>query len=324
MERLIDFSRDRHMLCGSCGQRFLIDLDWIDRWQQEQEKCPGCALTCEHEDAPRATVDPTDPALDNDHVARLSWYHTSTHPDWPTKDFDPAADLTAETRQMMGGDQRVAAWAARQRRKALHVGTYEAAIHNMLRRGRDQADHGSQFYLYRVILKPSVVVRADWIIDPSDFVGDVILDNVCQPGVDVARYLNYHEDPGGLSLALGRNAIASVQRVIVPLDDTWDEGWVQNAIAALENTTTHVVPATGKLSRFRRPPSPRVLSGRELGAALARRLPVNLQHQFTSATTFTEGDDPVQWARRTNGLLELIEHPERALAALDESELHNL
>lgn len=134
MERLIDFSRDRHMLCGSCGQRFLVDLDWIDRWQQEQEKCPGCALTCEHEDAPRVTVDPADPALDDDHVARLSWYHTSTHPDWPTKDFDPAADLIAETRQLMGGD---------------------------LRRGRDQAHQGSQFYLYRVILVVGSRLGAD-------------------------------------------------------------------------------------------------------------------------------------------------------------------
>jgi hypothetical protein len=324
MERLIDFSRDRHMLCGSCGQRFLVGLDWIDRWVQGQEKCPGCALTCEHEDAPRVTVDPADPALDDDRVSRLSWYHTSTHPDWPSKDFDPAAGLTAETRQLMGGDQRVAAWAARQRRKALHAGTYEAAVHNMLRRGRDQADQGSQFYLYRVILEPSVVVRADWLIDPSDFVGDVMLDEVCPPGVDVARYLNYHEDPGGLSLALGRDAIAGVQRVAVPLADAWDENWVHDTVETLANTTTTLAPATGTLSRFRRPSSPRVLAGNGLGAALAQRLPVNLQHQFISATTFADGDDLARWARRTSGLFEVIEHPERVLAALDAAELRHV
>lgn len=76
---------------------------------------------------------------------------------------------------MMGVDQRVAAWAERQRAKALHVGTYEAAVHNMLRRIHDQADHGAQFYLYRVHLKPSVVVWPGWLIDPSNFVGDVVL-----------------------------------------------------------------------------------------------------------------------------------------------------
>jgi hypothetical protein len=66
-------------------------------------------MTCEHEDAPQVTVDPADPALDDDRVTWLFWYHTSTQPDWPTKDFDPVARLTAETRLMMGGDRRVAA-----------------------------------------------------------------------------------------------------------------------------------------------------------------------------------------------------------------------
>lgn len=202
MERRIDFSRDRRMLCGSCGHGFLVDLDWIDLWEQSGEKCPGCGLTCEHEDPPRVTVDPDDPALNDAEVTRFSWYHTSTQPDWPTRDFYPAAVLTPETRRMMGGDQRVAEWAARQRAKALHVGTYEAAVHNMLRRIRDQADRGNQFYLYRAHLKPSVAVREGWLIDPSNFVGDVVLDEVCPPGVDVARYLNYHEDLGGLSQTL--------------------------------------------------------------------------------------------------------------------------
>ncbi|MEU7320955.1 hypothetical protein ABZ682_10385 [Streptomyces griseoviridis] len=52
--------------------------------------------------------------------------------------------------------------------------------------------------------------------------GDVVLDQICPPGVDIARYLNYHEDPGGLSLALGREAAAGVQQVPVPLPDAWD------------------------------------------------------------------------------------------------------
>ncbi|MEE6282798.1 hypothetical protein [Georgenia sunbinii] len=232
MERRIDFSRKRHMLCGICGHRWMVGLDWIDRWEQGKETCPGCGTSCEHEDSPRVTVDPGDPALDDDQVARFTWHHTSTQRDWPKKYFDPAAALTRETRLMMGGDERVAAWAARQRAKALHVGTYEAAVHNMLRRISDQADHGSQFYLYRVRLKPSVALREGWLIDPSNFVGDVVLDEVCPPGIDVARYLNHHEDPGGLSLALGRDAIASVQQVAVPLLDAWDDSWVRDAVAA--------------------------------------------------------------------------------------------
>ncbi|MDX2546903.1 hypothetical protein ACOT81_05235 [Streptomyces sp. WI04-05B] len=324
MERRIDFSRERQMLCGGCGRRLVVDLDWIDRWEQGGEKCPGCGLTCEHEDAPRVTVDPGDPALDDDRVAQFSWYHTSTQPDWPTRYFDPAAVLTPETRMMMGGDRLVAAWAARQRAKALHIGTYEAAVHNMLRRIRDQADDHSQFYLYRVRLEPSVVVRVGWLVDPGNFVGDVVLDEVCPPGVDVARYLNCHEDPGGLSLALGRDAIASVQRIAVPLSDTWDGGWVRDAVAALEGVCGTVVPATGKLARFMRPSSSQAVLGRKLGAFLASRLPANLQDQFASAVAFAEGEDPEEWARRTSGLFDLIDDPTRVLAALSQQDLREV
>lgn len=320
MERPIDFSRDRRMLCGICAREWLVELDWIDRWEQGREVCPGCGTTCEHENAPRATVNPDDLALDADKIAQFAWYHTTTLPDWPTRDLDPAADLTPETRRMMGGAKRVAAWAARQRGKALHVGTYESAVHNMLRRMRDQADRGSQFYLYRVLLMPFVVVREGWLIDPSDFMGDVVLDEVCPPGVDVARYLNYHEDPGGLSLALGRSAIASVQQVAVPLPDACDDDWAREAATALDGTSDTPVPATDRLSRFIRPSSPQALLGRELGAALAGKLPVNLQDQFASAAAFDEGDNPMRWARRTSCLFDLIVNPLRALAELDRQE----
>lgn len=312
------------MLCGSCQHGFRIDLDWIDRWEQAEETCPGCGLTCEHEDAPRVTVDPGDPALDDYRVTQYFWYHTSTHPDWPARNFDPAGVLTLETRRRMGGDQRVAAWAARQRAKALHIGTYEAAVHNMLRRMQNQADRGSQFYLYRVHLKPSVAVREGWLIDPSDFVGDVVLDEVCPPGIDVARYLNYHEDPGGLSLALGRHAIAGVQRVAIPLPDAWDDGWVREMVVALEGASGASVPATGRVTRFMPPSSPRTVLARELAAALAGNLPVNLRDKFASAVLFREDDDPVDWARRTSCLLDLVRDPGRALSALDESECHQV
>lgn len=321
MERLIDFFHDRHMLCGTCGHQFVVDLDWIDRWEQGREKCPECAMTCEHEDAPRVTVSPGDPAVDDDRVARLYWYHTSTHPDWPRSDFDPAAVLTAETRQRMGGEDRVALWAARQRAKALHVGTYEAAIHNMLRRMDDQADHRSQFYLYRVRLRPTVVVREGWIVDPSDFLGDVTLDQVCPPGTDASRYLNYHEDPGGLSLALGRSAIVSVQQVAVPVADAYDNVWVQDVVVALDAAETHplVAPGTDSLNRFLRPPPPpRVRAARELGEALADRLPINLRSHFLSAAALADDTDALQWARRMSSLIDLVENPVRVLALLDD------
>lgn len=320
MERPVDFARARHMACAQCGHRWMVDLDWIDRWERAQEECPGCGVTCENEAAPRVTVASDDLALNDDTVCRLVWYHTSTQPDWPTRDFDPAAGLTYHVRQMMGGDDGVARWAESQRSKALHVGTYESAIHNMLRRIDDQADHGNQFFLYRVHLKTTITVRESWLIDPSNFVGDVILSEVCPPGIDVVRYLNYHEDPGGLSLALGREAIASTQQIAIPLSSAGRRDWIARTVSELGSAVeAYPSPSEDRLLG-RRTSSPEAIRAREIIARLADRLPINLQSQFQSATTFIDAMDHETWARNAVGVVEMIENPELALAELDARE----
>ena len=268
-------------------------------------------MTCEEETAPRVTVDPDDPALNDDNIAQLAWYHTSTQPEWPTRNIDPAAELTEQTKQMMGGDDHVAEWAERQRAKSLHVGTYEAAVHNMLRRIADQDDHGSQFYLYRVHLAPTITVHEGWLIDPSNFMGDVILDDVCPPGIDVTRYLNYHEDPGGLSLALGRTAIASTQQIAIPRLSNDDPDWVTTAAGELERATVKSLPI-GKLSA----PSPKSGTARKLAAPLAQRLPVNLRRQFEAAAAYNDNLEPEEWARYVMGLVNTFLAPEQVLAEL--------
>lgn len=267
------------------------------------------------------TVDPSDPVLDDDRVAQFFWYHTSTHANWPVKDFDPSADLTSATRSTMGGKKQVAKWASQQAAKALHVGTYEAAVHNMLRRMHYEGDKSSQFYLYRVHLTPSITVRKDWLIEPGDWLGDVALAEVCPAGVDVARYLNTHEDPGGLSLALGRSAIANVQQVTVPLADPRNDSDMHEAIAALGAASVDLAPEPGILGRLGRRSSPRALMARNFGTAWATRLPANLADDFKSALSFDEGTDPEWWARRATCMLDLVRRPDRVLAALDATEL---
>lgn len=315
IERAIDFNRDRHMLCGACGRRWTVDLEWIERWDQGFETCPGCGVDCTKETSPRVTVDSDDPALDDADVPRLAWYHTSTHADWPRRDIDPAAGLTRETKQRMGGDAHVAAWAERQRGKALHVGTYEAAIHNMMRRLDDQGDDGKQFYLYRVHLRPDAVVRPGWLIDPSNFVGDVELTDVCPPGTDVARYLNYHEDPGGLSLALGRGAIAVTQRLPIPSRTYLDEVWV-SATAADIREATAVPPRPAWMRSTRVTVTPQAHRAGQIADGLAERLPVNLRDQFRSALGYRHHSDPRGWARYGLGLVATITDPDRVVANL--------
>lgn len=224
----------------------------------------------------------------------------------------------------MDGPQHVAKWTATQRAKALHVGTYEAAIHNMLRRIHNQADHGAQFYLHRVHLKPSVSLKDGWLPDPAGFMGDVALLEVCPPGVDVARYLNDHEDPGGLSLALGRGAIESVQQIAVPLLEHCDDDWVRDSAERLKSATGAVVDEEDGLSRWRRPRSAQEVLSHEIAQALSGRLPVNLRAHFVAAAAMGEGEDPVAWARRISGLVKLVTEPSPVLATRDEAERRRL
>lgn len=326
MERPVNFARDRDMLCANCERHFRVSFDWISRWEQGHEECPGCGLTCEHEDAPKVTVDPYDLALDAGRVPDFFWYHSSTRSDWPPFDLDPASDLDPVVVARMGGAQRVAAWADRQRSQALHVGTYEAAIHNMLRRMDDQGDRESQFYLYRVRLKPSVVVRKDWVIDPSKLMGDLPLEEVCPAGVDVARYLNYREDPGGLSLALGRDSIASVQSIAIPLPTEGASPWVEDCVRALEDASP-VTPASKKpgiWAKIDRPCSPRTQLRREFSKSLAATLPLSVREQFERCIAFGGDDSPRTWAERSLQLAQLITDPADILTALDTAEICSL
>lgn len=64
--------------------------------------------------------------------------------------------------------------------------------------------------------------------------------------------------------------------------------------------------------------------GRELGASLAARLPINLRDEFGRATAFEEGGDPVQWARHALGIARLILEPQSMLAALDDALIRRL
>lgn len=42
MERRVDFSRERRMLCGSCAHGFLVDPDWTESREQARQRCSGC------------------------------------------------------------------------------------------------------------------------------------------------------------------------------------------------------------------------------------------------------------------------------------------
>jgi hypothetical protein len=115
-------------------------------------QCEHCERTIHFGRAVCALRDEHDPALGNQRISQFTWYHTSTSKDWPSATH---ADRVAAEFQGLAkrlGD-RLPGFIERESTKALHVGTYEAAVENMLRRMRNQADAHSQFYLHRVTLE---------------------------------------------------------------------------------------------------------------------------------------------------------------------------
>lgn len=199
------------MRCGNCGLVVEVDWHWLEKWSQSIEACPRCGTNAEPETCARPYVYETDPALDDNELKSMFWYHTTDCGNWPDPNFNPLGTLTDTTIRRMGGEKQARRWALRQQHKALHLGTYEAAVHNMYRRIENQGDAGKNFYLYRIVLHPNAQVRPGWYPEASNFVGDVPLDEVCPAPYTVTRYLNIHEDPGSLSLAIRPEAIASTQ-----------------------------------------------------------------------------------------------------------------
>lgn len=160
------------------------------------------------------------PFIDDNYVRDVFWYHTTTHVAWPDQSFDPAStldDLTKRRMESQTGSGAVERWASRQKTKALHVGSYEAAIENMFRRIHNQDGSGGQFYLFRIVLDRSCRIAPGLHLDRMGLMGDVQLSDLCEPPLNVYRYVNEHEDVSGVSLALNSDAIYKVQKIAVPV-----------------------------------------------------------------------------------------------------------
>lgn len=321
IERAINFERPRRMRCGSCRHEWLVTAQWLDRFNQAREACPVCGTDCQGEDRPDFCADPQDPAQEDSAVREFYWYHSSTHENWPDRQFDPAGRLTDVTkRRMEAMGSGVGAWASRQKTKALHVGTYEAAIENMLRRMDDQGSSDDQFYLYRLQLDPNYVIEPGVHKEPTNFVGDAYLAEVCAPGTNVFRYVNVHEDASSVSLAIERDAVRAVQGIPIPLAVDATDPWVMDATARLSEATSKPAPRPkGKLQRYRfREVSALATEARRLESEIATGLPLALRERFTVG--FDEAGfnaAPAVFPSKLVGLARLVTDPRAILDSLD-------
>lgn len=312
------------MRCGSCRRVWRVNAEWLNLFDQALESCPDCGTDCQSEDRPNFCAEQDDAAHDDSLVRELYWYHSSTHANWPAKDFDPTALLTDVTKQRMravgcggGGLER---WAERQRTKALHIGTYESAIENMFRRMRDQDGSAEQFYLYRVRLSPDCVIEAGVHQEPTDFVGDARLADVCGPGVNTFRYVNTHEDPSSVSLAIEVDAIHAVQRISVPLPVHAADSWVLDATSRLLDVASRPAPLPrSALERMRRQMlSALAVEARRLETEISARLPLALRDRFHAAFEETSFDaDPGAFPAKLLGLARLVTNPQAVIGSLD-------
>lgn len=217
-EREARFDYGFRMKCD-CGE--LSDLSaagYIERESLDARiACSHCGASIHYGRAVAGIRDRHDPALDNSAVARFAWYHSSTSPDWPSPDYTSRFAARVREAELRLGHRY---GTHIERAKALHVGTYEAAVENMLRRMRDQDDATSSFYLYRVSLDISAGrINDGYREENNEPASQISLDELQALGLDALRYLNTHEAIGSLSLAIHPRAIRSLQVVPLPVTD---------------------------------------------------------------------------------------------------------
>ncbi|WP_341976848.1 hypothetical protein [Microbacterium sp. LWO13-1.2] len=215
-ERSDGFEYDLRMMCA-CGEATpLSAAEYEEGSHGARMACSHCGESIHYGPAVAALRDPADPALDDAALSSFAWYHTSTEPVWPSPNFAVDFVQGIDDRDLLMPSRE--AYIAEPTSKALHVGTYEAAIENMLRRMNDELDSHSQFYLYRVALNLDPTRINDGFRDENhEIASDITTHELDEQDLLAVRYLNVHEAIGTLSLAIRPQAILAVQRIALPV-----------------------------------------------------------------------------------------------------------
>lgn len=224
----VGFSYSFWFKCSACLSRVEVDAQLYERQSTQQagySMCNKCGTELDiRRPHVRALRDPDDVAAQTDQVERLFWYHSSRYESWPNLDAyanDVAAEAkrTAERFPMFDADRRVATKLA----LAVHLGTYEAAIENILRRLADQ-DHAdlfeARYWLHRVeiTLAPNDL-HPDVVDEFRTHFGDVELEQLKELDARAVRYVNAHEGIGSASLAIDPSLVGAVSSIALPVTE---------------------------------------------------------------------------------------------------------
>ncbi|MBN9747899.1 hypothetical protein DMP23_43600 [Amycolatopsis sp. A1MSW2902] len=212
-ERPVSFDYGYNMCCPDCPQTtHLTGTEYFREDNGAHIACTACHADIHFGLAVLALRDANDPVLADEHLVRVAWYHTSTYTGWP-QSSRTLSSATVESLQHTPS-VNIAKVRAQHEGQALHLGTYEAAIESMLRRMNDQNDGGASLSLYRVELRRDILVEPGWRDENATEVARISQADLGE--ADAIRYLNVHESPGSISLAIKPAAICRVQRVDVP------------------------------------------------------------------------------------------------------------
>jgi hypothetical protein len=260
-----------------CGQpSYLSPLDYVAEANDARMVCAHCGRAIHFGPAVAALRDRDDAALIDNAINSLAWYHTSTSADWPSANFATrfANELSWIDRDFGITRER---YIAKHTTKALHVGTYETAVENMLRRMDDQGDGRSDFYLYRVALSVDPGrINHGYRDENHEIAADISVSELDGDNLDAVRYLNVHEAMGTLSLAVRPTAIAAVQSIRIPIDGlavTVDSSALRKSTDAVHSAMTELLKSKSAAAAL----DPRNLRMMQLGArpdptGLAKRL----------------------------------------------------
>jgi hypothetical protein len=241
---LTGFGYSYWFTCTGCGRRVNIAADLYELQCTSRAGRSVCECGTEVDVTAESPTlrDTEDIALQTDSADRLVWYHSSRFENWPdleayTAEVTARARATAAQFPMFNPDR----WIEHKLSLAVHLGTYEATIENILRRisDEDRIDlFEACYWLHRVeigldypdYLHPEVVPEF------ATLMGDVELAQLHALGAGAARYINLHEAVGSVSLAIDPAIVHAVSTIELPV-----------AEAALPETAT-ASAATAKMA----------------------------------------------------------------------------
>jgi hypothetical protein len=217
--------------CVACGTRVNISADLYElqttqtstRPASDFSRCGECDAEVDVTEVRPVLRNLNNVALQDDCVECLYWYHSSPYENWPDAEAY-AAEFEAQIANMPPiGPFTPQNLLEQHTARAVHLGTYEAAIENMLRRLHDQdPKEGSpvQYWLHRAQIRLEPGDLAPGVGEElADFMGNVPLSMLHERGgARAVRYVNTNEADGTISVAIDPAVIAIVATIKIPVE----------------------------------------------------------------------------------------------------------